>query len=77
MVVANRDVNSRQDGIINIPGLKENQKLTNLFESYGSSSEFQVSDGKLATDLGAGRIHLFEINTPDIENSGLEVLKQK
>lgn len=77
LVVANRDVNSRQDGIINIPGLKENQKLTNLFESYGSSSEFQVSDGKLATDLGAGRIHLFEINTPDIENSGLEVLKQK
>lgn len=77
LVIANRDVNSRQDGIINIPGLKENQKLTNLFESYGSSSEFQVSDGKLATDLGAGRIHLFEINTPDIENSGLEVLKQK
>ena len=77
LVVANRDVNSRQDGIINIPGLKGTQKLTNLFKSYGDSSEFQVSDGKIATDLGPGRVHLFEIDTPYIEKVGLEVLQQK
>ncbi len=76
LVVANRDVNARQAGVINIPGLKSDQKLTNLFKSYGDNSEFQVSDGKLTADLGAGRIHLFEINTPDIEKSGLKVLKQ-
>lgn len=77
LVVANRDVNMRQDGIIKIPGLKADQDLKNLFNTYGENSEFQVKEGKIATDLGPGRIHLFEINTPYIEQSGLEVLKQK
>ena len=77
LVVANRDVNARQAGIIEVPGLKGTQKLKNLFKSYGENSEFQVEDGKIITDLGPGRIHLFEIDTPNIENSGLEVLKQK
>ncbi len=77
LVVANRDVNSRQGGIINVPGLKENQKLTNLFKSYGEDSTIQADNDKLNVDLGPGRIHLFEIDTPDIENSGLEVMKQK
>ncbi len=77
VVIANRDVNSKQAGTINIPGLNENQQLTNLFKTYGESSEFQAENGKINTNLGAGRIHLFEINTPNIENSGLEVLKQK
>lgn len=77
VVVANRDVNTRQSGMIEIPNLSSNQKLTNLFKSYGDNSEFQVEDGKLITDLGAGRIHIFEVNTPNIENSGLEVYKQK
>ena len=76
LVVANRDVNSRQDGVVNIPGLKEGQKLRNLFKSYGENSTLQVADGKLNVDLGTGRIHLFEIDTPNIEKAGLEVLKQ-
>lgn len=77
LVVANRDVNMRQDGIIKIPGLKADQDLKNLFDTYGENSEFQVKAGKIATDLGPGRVHLFEIDTPYIEQSGLEVLKQK
>ena len=76
LVVANRDVNARQDGSIIIPGLKETQKLNNLFKSYGESSTLQAADGKLNVDLGSGRIHLFEIDTPNIETSGVEVLKQ-
>ena len=56
---------------------KKNQQLKNLFKTYGENSEFQAENGKLLTNLGAGRIHLFEINTPNIENAGLEVLKQK
>lgn len=76
LVVANRDVNARQDGIINIPGLKENQKLNNLFKSYGESSTLQATDDKLNVNLGTGRIHLFEIDTPNIEKSGVEVYKQ-
>lgn len=77
LVVANRDVNSRQSGIINIPGLSKNQSLKNLFKSYGESSEFQANDGNLVVNLGSGRVHLFEIDTPNIEKSGLEVMKQK
>ena len=77
LVIANRDVNSRQSGTINIPGLKENQTLQNLFNSYGENSTLQADNGKINADLGSGRIHLFEINTPDIEKSGLEVMKQK
>ena len=77
LVVANRDVNSRQGGHISVPGLQEGQKLTNLFNSYGEESVLQAVDGKINADLGPGRVHLFEINTPNIETSGLEVLKQK
>ncbi len=76
LVVANRDVNSKESGRIEIPGLKENQKLNNLFKSYGDNSVFQASDGILNVELGKGRIHLFEIDTPDIENSGINVYKQ-
>ncbi len=77
LVVANRDVNGREAGTIEIPGLKEYQKLNNLFKSYGENSVLQADNGKLNVDLGSGRVHLFEIYTPNIENSGLEVLKQK
>ena len=76
LVVANRDVNHRQGASIEIPALKENQKLSNIFPTTGESSVLQVNGGKLNADLGPGRIHLFEIDTPSIENSGLEVYKQ-
>lgn len=76
LVIANRDVNARQGGSIEVPGLKKSQKLTNLFKSYGDNSILQAENGKINVDLGPGRVHLFEIDTPDIENSGLEVLKQ-
>ena len=77
LVVANRDVNHKQSGLIQVPGLSGNQKLSNLFDSYGENSMLQSQDGCVVADLGAGRIHLFEIDTPNIESSGLEVLKQK
>lgn len=76
LLVANRDVNSRETGTIEIPGLKGTQKLNNLFKSYGESSTLQADDGKINVDLGNGRVHLFEIDTPNIENSGLKVYKQ-
>lgn len=77
VVVANRDVNARQAGAVEIPGLKASQRISNLFKSYGENSEFQTANEKLIADLGPGRIHMFEIDTPNIESSGLEVLKQK
>lgn len=77
VVIANRDVNTRQGATVNIPGLSASQKLNNLFPTTGEPSTLQADEGKINVDLGPGRIHLFEVDTPDIENSGLEVLKQK
>lgn len=76
LVVANRSINDRQKASINIPGLSESQELKNLVPTYGEESTLQAENGKLNVDLGASRIHIFEINTPEIEKSGLEVLKQ-
>ncbi len=76
LVIANRDVNHRQAGTIQVPGLKSGEQLKNLFPTYGENSELQSVDDAINVDLGPGRIHLFEINTPKIEKSGLEVLKQ-
>ncbi len=78
LVVANRDVNKRQKGVVEVPGLKAGTKLVNLTPKYGENSYFQVrQNGKLSVDMGKARFHLFEIDTPNIENSGLEVLRQK
>ena len=77
LVVANKDVNSKETGSIQIPGLKDTQKLVNLFPSYGEESTVQASGERLNVELGKGRIHLFEIDTPNIETSGLEVYRQK
>ncbi len=76
LVIANRDVNSRQMGTVEIPGLKADQKLNNLFKSCGEESTLQCDENRINVDLGPGRVHLFEIDTPNIETSGLEVFKQ-
>ena len=77
LVIANRDVNNRETGIVKVPGLKKNQKLVNLLPSIDEPSKFQVENGQIKCDLGTARIHVFEINTPKIEKSGLKVYKQK
>ena len=76
LVVANRNIDSRQKGVINIPGLSGSEKMENLLPKSGEESTIQPEKDKLNVDLGSARIQVFEINTPDIEKSGLEVLKQ-
>ncbi len=70
--VVNRNVSCK----IDVPTLKANQKLENLLPSYGKESKFQVSEGSISVDLGPGRIHVFEIDTPYIETYAKEVYKQ-
>lgn len=78
LIIANRDVNKRQKGFVEIPGLKEGTELKNIAEKYGQNSYFQVNkDNIIGVDMGKARFHIFEIDTPEIEKSGLEVLKQK
>lgn len=76
LVIANRNVNRRSTGKVIVPTLKEHQKLTNLLPSYGEESKLQVSQGKISVDLGPGRIHIFEIDTPYIESYTNQVYKQ-
>ncbi len=76
LVVANRDVNSKVDGSIKIPGLKANQQLKDLASHYGTPSTFAIEQGKLNVNLGPARFHIFEIDTPNIEKEAKEVYKQ-
>ena len=76
LIIANKNVNRRVACKVEVPTLKANQKLKNLLPSYGEKSKFQVSQGEVSVDLGPGRIHVFEIDTPYIETYTRKVYKQ-
>ena len=76
LVVANKNVNRSVACKIDVPTLKSTQELKNLLPSYGKESRFQVHDNELCVDLGPARIHVFEIDTPDIENYCNKIYKQ-
>lgn len=76
LVLANKNVNRPVACKVEVPTLKANQKLENLLPSYGQESKFQVSQGEISVELGPGRIHVFEIDTPYIETYTRKVYKQ-
>ncbi len=76
LVVANKNVNRSVAGKIKIPTLKANQELNNLLPSYGKESILQAKDNELCVDLGPARVHVFEIDTPNIENYCDKIYKQ-
>ena len=76
LVVANRNVNRRQSGIISIPTLSENQPLKGLLPSYSEKNRVEAQKEALAVDLAPSRIQIYEIDTPHIEISGVKVYKQ-
>jgi hypothetical protein len=77
LVLANKNVNRPVACKVSVPTLKSNQELKNLLPAYGEKSKFQVSQGEIALELGAGRIHVFEIDTPYIESYAGKVYKQR
>jgi glycosidase len=66
LIVANKDINARQKATLNIPGLNPSQAIRNLVPSYGRPSYFNPGLHQLSVDLGPGRFHMFEINTPGL-----------
>lgn len=76
LVIANKNVNRDVACKVEVPSLKADQKLVNLLPSYGKESQFQVSQGEVSVNLGPGRIHVFEIDTPYIERYSKNVYKQ-
>lgn len=77
LTVANKNVNRAVACKILVPTLKADQKLENQLPSYGQESVFQADDGVLKADVGAGRVHVFEIDTPNIENYTNKVYRQR
>ena len=67
LVVANKNPNRNVTGIVEIPGLKETQKLKNMVPEYGDTSEFQVDEDELRVNLAPCDAYVFEIDTPNIE----------
>lgn len=76
LVLANKDVNHSVACKVMVPTMKSTQKLENLLPKYGEESKFQVNDGSVSVVLGPGRIHAFEIDTPNIQMYSDKVYKQ-
>lgn len=76
LVVANKNVNRSVACKIKVPTLKSNQELKNLLPSYGTKSVLQAQNNELNVELGAARVHVFEINTPNIEKYCQNIYKQ-
>ena len=76
LVVANKNVNRAVACKIKVPTLKADQELNNLLPSYGKESVLQAKDNELCVDLGTARVHVFEIDTPNIENFCDKIYKQ-
>lgn len=50
--------------------------MYNILPSYGKESIIQAAEGEVRVDLGPSRIHVFEIDTPEIEKHTDKVYKQ-
>lgn len=75
LAIANRDVNGRETGIVEVPGLKKSQVLKDLAPPYSTKSSIRVGNNAVAVNLGTARFHLFEIDTPNIEREAKEVYR--
>lgn len=66
LIVANKDINAQQKATLAIPGLNPKQPMTNLVPGYGRPSYFYPGNNQMSVDLGPGRFHMFEIDTPNL-----------
>lgn len=80
ITIANHDVNSRQHVRVQIPGLAATQQLDDLSPKYGTGSIWSAENNAIDIDLGPAQAHIFEVNTPQLEETikaqGSEVLQQ-
>ena len=72
LVVANKNPNRNVTGIIEIPGLKKEQKLVNMVPEYGEKSVFQTGENELKVNLAPADAYVFEIDTPYLESDRKE-----
>lgn len=80
LFIGNRNVNKKVGGTIQIPGLKADQKFTNLMPSIGEECKFQNNqNGTINVELGTARACVFEIDDSEIEklSNPQNVMQQK
>lgn len=75
LVVGNRNVNKRNTGSFALKDIAKGQQLRDLTLPYGEKSYFQTENGELNVDLAPSRIHVFEIDAPNIEDDAYDVSK--
>ena len=76
LVVANKDVNKTQSGKINIKGLKGSQEMIDIAPENAGASDVKAYQGGVEVKLSPAKFTMFEIDTPQIEQSGVKVYKQ-
>ena len=76
VVLANKNVDRAVACKIKVPTLKADQNLVNLLPSYGKESILQAAQNEIRADIGPARIHVFEVDTPFIENFTNKIYKQ-
>lgn len=76
VIIANKNVDRAVACKIKVPTLKASQDLVNLLPSYGTESVIQAAANEIRADIGPARIHVFEVDTPFIENYTNKIYKQ-
>lgn len=76
VVIANKNVDRAVACKIKVPSLKAEQDLINLLPSYGTESVIQAGENEIRADIGPARIHVFEVDTPMIENYTNKIYRQ-
>ncbi len=76
LIIANKDVNAIQNGMVNIPGLSSTQILKDISPEYGLPAQEKALDGGIQVQLQPAKFTMFEIDTPNIEKLAEKVYKQ-
>lgn len=76
VVIANKNVDRAVACKVKVPTLKAEQDLVNLLPSYGTESVIQAANNEIRADVGPARVHVFEVDTPFIENFSNKIYKQ-
>lgn len=76
VVIANKNVDRAVACKIKVPTLRATQDLVNLLPSYGTESVIQAANNEIRADIGPARIHVFEVDTPFIENYTNKIYRQ-
>lgn len=76
LVLANKNIDRPVACKIKVPSLKGTQELKNLVPTYGKQSTIQAANNEIRAEIGPARIHIYEIDTPNIESYTKKVYKQ-